>query len=74
MDKRIDRFESDFLFVRPSFIEGVGRMFDISGSYNTYNYSRDDREADARAFYRDWRAIGRDFRAALNQLRSQRPK
>jgi hypothetical protein len=64
-----DEMESCFLYARPSLIEGAARMVDLSGSLNVYNYSRNGSEADARALYEDWRAIGRDVRAALEELR-----
>jgi hypothetical protein len=66
-----DDLQSDFLFARPSFVEGFARMMDLSGSLNTYNLSATGEEADARASFRDWRAIGRDVRAALEELRRE---
>jgi hypothetical protein len=66
----IDDIQSDYLFARPSLIEGIGRMVDLSNSLNTYNYSRNDAEADARAIHSDWKALGHDIRVALEQLRS----
>ncbi len=76
MDNVYDQIESDYLFARPSFMEGAARIMDLSGSLNTYNYSRNGAEADARALAQDWRAIGRDVRAALEELRpeSRRPE
>ena len=66
-----DELESDYLFARPSFIEGVGRIVDLSGSLNTYNRSRTPEEADARALYEDWKAVGHDLTVALEQLRTE---
>jgi hypothetical protein len=66
-----DELQSDYLFARPSFVEGVGRMVDVSNSMNMYNYSRDGAEADARAIQQDWKALGHDVRVALDQLRSE---
>ncbi len=66
-----DDIESDFLFARPSFIEGVGRIFDLAGSLNTYNSSRTPEEADSRAIYEDWKALGHDVQVALDQLGSE---
>lgn len=64
-----DLIRSDFLFARPSFLEGVGRIIDVAGSLNMYNVSRTGEEADARAIYEDWKALGSDMRVALEQLR-----
>lgn len=64
-----DQLESDYLFARPSFIEGGARLVDVSGSLNTYNYSHNGAEADARAICQDWTAIGHDVHAVLEQVR-----
>jgi len=66
-----NELQSDYLFARPSFIEGVGRLVDLSNSLNTYNYSRGGAEADARAIHEDWKALGHDVRVALEQLHSE---
>lgn len=65
-----DEIRSTYLFARPSFIEGFARMVDISNSLNTYNQSRNGQEADARATYEDWKAVGHDVRVSLEQLRA----
>ena len=64
-----DEIRSNYLFARPSFVEGFGRMVDVANSLNTYNQSRNGSEADARAIHEDWKALGHDVRAALEQLR-----
>ena len=66
-----DTLESDFLFARPSFIEGVARLADLGNALNTYNVSRTGAEADGRAIYRDWRALAHDLRVALRELRAE---
>ena len=55
---------TDFLFARPSFLSGVGRLFDLWGKYDGYNNSASTNEADMRALYSDWRITGQDLRAA----------
>lgn len=70
METNRDSIESDFLFARPSFFEGVARIVDLGGSLNAYNRSRTPEEADARAIYEDWRALGHDVRVALDELRA----
>jgi hypothetical protein len=56
---------SDFLFARSNFATGIARLFDFSGTLNTYNISPDEETADTRAFQHDWKAIGEDMRTAL---------
>ncbi len=50
---------STFLFARPSFIEGFGRILDVGGSLNQYNT---DDDADTTAILMDWLAVSADFR------------
>lgn len=69
-DRSDIEIQSDYLFARPSFIEGVGRIVDLGGALNTYNKSRTPEEADARAVYEDWKALGHDVKLALEQLRT----
>jgi hypothetical protein len=66
-----DEIQSDFLFARPSLIEGVARMVDLSNSLNDYNYARTGAQADARAIFEDWKAIGHDVQVALEKLRAE---
>lgn len=60
------------LFTRPSFIEGVGRLVDVTGALNTYAYRKTDAQADADAIESDWKAVGDDIRTAMTEYeRSQ---
>ena len=52
---------TDFLFARPSVIEGMGRNVDLFGVLNTYNFSRSGVEADRKAFNSDWQAVYNDL-------------
>lgn len=61
------RLRTYYLFARPSFIEGVGRVVDVGGTMNLYNESETEAEADAAAIKNDWLAVGDDFRSAINQ-------
>lgn len=60
-----------FLFARPSFIGGVARLFDLTGTLNTYNISATGELADTRAFQEDWKAIGDDMRAVLAEYKKE---
>jgi hypothetical protein len=56
-----DHSFSDFLFAQPSWLSGIGRLFDFWGLYGRYNNSRTERVADAKALYSDWRTVGCDI-------------
>lgn len=53
------------LYARPSFVEGIGRLWDWAGSYNMYNFAPDEVTADRWALGSDWRQVGQDLRAAV---------
>ncbi len=55
---------SDFLFARPSFWSGFGRIVDMGATFDSYNVSRTPEDADSRALWADWRVIGQDLFAA----------
>lgn len=57
--------ESDFLFARPSFFEGVARVIDLGNTLNEYNSSKTPAEADARALKADWDCVGKSIRDAM---------
>ena len=57
---------SDFLFARPSFLEGVARILDLGTTLNEYNKSID---ADATALTMDMYAVGDDLREAIAHVR-----
>ncbi len=50
---------------RPSFLDGLSRVMDISGSLNIYNSSHSEMEADLKALRSDWEAIGKDLGVAI---------
>lgn len=66
MAEKMLQFTS-YLFSKASFLTGIGRIFDFSGSYERYNVSRTEKEADEKAMYLDWVAVGEDIRAALGE-------
>jgi len=59
---------SDFLFIRPSFLNGMARVVDIFAELDDYNVSATPEEADARALKSDWQALMRDIEAAMQKL------
>jgi hypothetical protein len=60
---------TDFLYARPSAIEGVGRILDFFGTMQTYNQSRSPEEADAHALRNDFRTIGQDIATAVMHVK-----
>jgi hypothetical protein len=52
---------TDFLFARPSLLEGIGRNIDLFGVLNVYNTSLSGIEADTKALSNDWQAVYGDF-------------
>lgn len=65
MEKK--KVHSDFLFARPSVTSGLARMFDFAGSFDDYNHSATEDEADAKAIFADWAVVGDSIRSAMEQ-------
>src|ERR1035438_1362966 len=72
MDKTIRRTTTDFLFARPSFLSGVGRLVDFGCYFDAYNESRSPMEADIRASVSDWLSIGDDLYSAIEVERDRK--
>lgn len=62
---------SSLLFAEPSFLRGVARLLDFSGSLSDYNFGLTPRETDALALAADRRAVLQDYRDAHEQIRRQ---
>lgn len=60
------RTTTDFLFARPSFASGLGRLVDFGCTFDQYNSSRSSIEADVRAAVSDWLSVGDDIVAAVD--------
>ncbi len=59
---------SDFLFARPSFWEGIGRIIDMGDTLTEFNRSLSAAQADRIALEQDWLVVGNDLRRALRQF------
>lgn len=57
-----------FLFARPSFGEGWGRLLDFGGALNGYNTCDTGEEADMVALKQDFSAVTDELRAAVAAL------
>jgi hypothetical protein len=62
---------SDFFFAMPSFLSGFARILDFGGQFDSYNVSRDGDEADVRALFADWMAVGEDITRAGEALTAE---
>ena len=59
------------LYARPSFFEGLARLLDVGGTLNEYNTSKSPEEADYRAIFADWQAVGLDIDMAIKLLEKE---
>jgi predicted nucleotide-binding protein (sugar kinase/HSP70/actin superfamily) len=59
---------TDYLFARPSILEGIGRNIDLFGLMNDYNYSQNGTEADVKALLNDWAVVYGDLYKAYNGM------
>ena len=58
---------SDFLYARPSFLEGIARITDMGDTLNEYNASENP---DAVALMGDWFVVGQAMRQAMEDFES----
>lgn len=67
--RHIPEGATDLLFVRPSFLRGVARAFDLWGVLEDTSYmsSPNADRADAREIQNDWRVVGNDLWRAASQ-------
>jgi hypothetical protein len=63
-------FKTNILFHRPSFIDGIGSIFDIAGNYYKFNDQKSGEEADRKAIESDWGVVGNDIRQATKRINS----
>jgi hypothetical protein len=64
---------ADFLFARPSFLSGLARTLDIHGSFDQYNVSRSEQEADFQALLCDWLVAQQDIDEAWTEIARENP-
>ena len=61
----------DFLFVQPSWLSGVARTLDLAGQFDEYNESHTVENADAKAQFLDWWAVGGSLFGAMKAFGSE---
>ena len=59
------------LFARPTFLEGVARIFDFANVLQKYRHDTTEHEADTNALRSDWMAVGDDLRHAISTYERQ---
>lgn len=69
MDEYTEFTLSFRLFQRPSFLEGMARLFDTESALNSYNRSASGAQADAEATASDWCMVGSDIKKAMQNER-----
>ena len=60
-----------FLCANPSWLSGAARILDLGGTFDVYNNSATDEEADAKATYSDWAMVGQDLQHAIDEYELQ---
>ncbi len=58
-------------YSRPSFFRSMGSVLDVFGVFSEYSMASDDQQADARALYSDFEAVGVDLAKAISQYESE---
>ena len=58
-------------YPRPSFLRGMGSVLDLFGVFGGYRLANDEQDADARALYSDFRAVGMDLTEAMARYESE---
>ncbi len=61
-----------YLTSKSSTLTGMGNIFDFAGSYQEYNTSNTELEADAKATFLDWLVVGEDLKNALHKFANEK--
>lgn len=67
MLKKIKTYRTSYLYSRPNYLIGCGSIFNISGKYFLFNYSKTDSQADSIAIENDWGVIGQDIKNVIKK-------
>lgn len=67
----IEKSLSFYLFSKPGFNEGMGRVLDIGSTMDVYNESITGTEADQRALLTDWLMVGNDIKNSAKEYEQQ---
>ena len=65
------RLLTTFLFAEPRFSFGFARLLDLAGTFNVYNNSKSEAEADLKALLSDWYVVSADVLDAMEKADSE---
>lgn len=60
---------SNYLYARPSLVEGVARIIDVGGTLQEYNTALTPEQADYLALLSDWSVVGDDLINAMAEYK-----
>lgn len=63
-----------YLFNKPTFLRGLGRLWDFRGILNSYNTSNSPQESDYKALRGDSLTVGLDMEQALREFKKEHGK
>lgn len=61
----------DTLFAMPKFATGVARVLDLGSTFDQYNFSENEKEADSESLKLDWETVGMDLYEAMDEYKSK---
>ncbi|MDH4162924.1 MAG: hypothetical protein OEW15_09590 [Nitrospirota bacterium] len=67
-------YKSDYIFVTPSFLMGMGSVLNIAGNYFSISQAVTPEDADYRAIESDWGIVGRDILSATEQIENEQTR
>jgi len=67
----IEQSLSFYLFARPGFSEGMGRVLDMGSTTDVYNDNASPEQADAKAIASDWLMVGQDIKNSIYEYERQ---
>lgn len=67
----LEKSLSFYLFAKPGFNEGMGRVLDIGSVMDIYNENKTGTEADYKALLADWLMVGNDIKNSVKEYEQQ---
>ncbi len=67
----LKRYRTNILFHRPSFIDGIGSIFNLAGNYFEFNYYGSSEDADRKAIESDWDMVGNDIKKTTKNFKNE---
>jgi hypothetical protein len=70
----MENIRSDFLVATPGTLFGLARFLDFGATFDAYNRSSSEAEADIKALLCDWHMVGQDLWSSIVKEISERQK